>query len=576
MIVNNIGYNRVEARWRHDRRVKLYRLYRSIPGGPRKLIAKTAANCIKDTVPAALSQQTYVYVLEKSARQSGYPLPDEQAETSKTDWCEDLLPMPYLPEHPQWLALYRKAWELTWHRIITSPKLPNRHSYCDYPDNHMVAVWDTCFCSLFQRYAAIRQAHPCPATLDNFYAAQQLSGYIGRAFRTDKYEWGVWGIYRNRPSPGAINPPILSWAEWNYYLISADKKRLARVLPKLVKYHEFIEKYLKDKPGYYRWHAHGSGWDNINDNQGENAIYYFVDMAAQQAFAARWIARIAEETGNRACRDHYRRFLADQKKLIDKIYWNDKENWYCSLTKERKFTRKTLAGIWPMMAQIADRAKAQKAVKKTLMNPACFLTAPMPLPTLAKDEPGYNPLGEYWLGGVWVNMSLAAIRGTELYGLDKDAFALATKTLDGMARVYNEYADFPRSLWECYAPEAVGPASHKIVAPDKVGGVREEFGGWACCLINILIEDVLGFKADAPRNTLTWKINLASDHGIDRLCFGKTRANIRIHRSRSGRIIETQCNQAFKLQVIDGKKTTKIPIRPGSNEYVLPDRGRKE
>ncbi len=568
MIVKNTGYNTVEVRWRQDRRVKTRRLYRRIHGGHRVLLIETAANRFKDTVPVALSRQTYTYELDRRAADK--TLPAEYAETSKTDWCEDLLPGPHIPGHADWAVIYRKAWDLTWRRIVTSDRLPHPHAYCDYPDGKTVYVWDSCFCSLFQRYAAVRQLHPCPSNLDNFYAIQQASGYIYRRFHYDTFEFpdGLGKLRKRSPAPDGVNPPLFSWAEWNYYLIAADKERLRRVLPKLVRYHEFIETFLREKPGCYRWHAHGAGWDNINDNQDENEICYFVDLAAQQAFSAYWIACIAGETGQTDCRNRYHRFWTEQKKLINRIYWNKAANWYCSLTRKGTFTRKTLNGMWPLLAGIADRDKAQRAVKKTLMNPACFLTEPMPLPVLARDEPGYNPLGEYWLGGVWLNMSLVTIQALKLYGFRNEASTLASRTLNGIARVYNEYGDFPHSLWECYAPETVRPALLKT--PDGMQDVvREEFGGWTCCLINILIEDILGFHVDAPRNTLTWKINLPSEHGIERLCFGETQVHARIQTTRTKRVIEAESNRAFKLHVVTGGKAARISVKPGRNTYFL-------
>ncbi len=518
MIVRNIGYNRVEIRWRKNGGVKIFHLRRIDSDGSSLPLISTVDNVYVDIVPDSLSRREYHYELEKDFGDAsvveGAHGVVEKAQTSLTDWCEEDLPMPILPGRPHWVAIYRKVWQLAWRGIVSSPVLPAGYAYNDYPDNDRTYLWDSCFCTMFQRYAGVQGIHPCMKTLDNFYSSMTSEGYIPRLFNWKTFK----SLYPNEPSAAAINPPICAWAEWSYYQISADRQRLQDVMPKLIHHHRFIDQYLMEKSGFYRWDADGSGWDNINWDEGENQIVWYVDLLAQQAQAAHYIEKISGVVGDQCIAEDFHRYWMEKKSQLQP-YWNDSENWYCSLTKDFRPTRKTLSGIWPMLAGLVDRDFAERMIRTTLLNPDCFNTSPMPLPVLAKDQPGYNPMGEYWLGGVWLNMSLVVIRALEQYGFDAEAFDLSRRTLDGVAAVYKQYESFPNSLWECYAPEAIGPSSHKI-ASGEVGGVREEFCGWTGVIVNLIIENVIGINVNAPANELTWDIRLNEEHGLRNLRFG--------------------------------------------------------
>jgi len=62
----------------------------------------------------------------------------------------------------------------------------------------------------------------------------------------------------------------------------------------------------------------------------------------------------------------------------------------------------------------------------------------------------------------------------------------------------------------------------EFLAPDR----PESFGcgkfvGWGgIAPIALFIEDILGFRVDAPSNTITWRIRRLERHGIENLRFG--------------------------------------------------------
>ena len=130
MIAKNIGYRQVELRWRLNHAVKEYDLFRKTSTVWMR-VARTTNSYYVDEVPEALSEKIYLYMVQPVSAASYLP---ETVETSRKDWCARQLPYPVIPEHPEWLEIYRKAWQLTWHGIRCSPSLPAGFAYNDYPD----------------------------------------------------------------------------------------------------------------------------------------------------------------------------------------------------------------------------------------------------------------------------------------------------------------------------------------------------------------------------------------------------------------------------------------------------------
>lgn len=521
-----------------------------------KIIGRKNAFNYMDTVPVTLAEVCYQYiVVDDNGNQIA-----ASCATSK-EWPEELFPEVVLPQHPDWVALYKKGWKLNWDYMVTSTALPARfaHNYC--PDNDMNYIWDACINSLYQRYGGVSGIFPAMQEIDNLYAQQvDSTGYILRYYRWTDYA-SHWGASKETPRIGDVNPPLFAWAEWNYFEIANDTTRLKEKLPKIIKYYMFIENYLQEAPGKYVWNGAGSGWDNISGVQPHK---YWVELPAMQALAAKYIAKMAKVLGHK---DVVSQFTDEANKKGKELeeYWNKDKNWYCSIGENGDFTGKTISGMWSVLSGYVSQNRIKKMIKENLFNPQRFYTT-MPLPTIAKDENGYNPKGEYWRGSVWIPMSTMVIRGLDEQGFSKEAFMLSEKTMKGMTAVYDGWEAKPHSLWECYAPEYPAPASHKNTSKIEIlGTVRSDFAGWCCGVINFLIENVMGFHVDAPNNIIHWNIRLDENYGIKRLVFGKTKTDIQI----TDGIISVDADAPYVLLVNHLGKEYRYSVNKGNNKFKL-------
>ncbi|MFI5337903.1 MAG: trehalase family glycosidase, partial [Opitutales bacterium] len=364
---------------------------------------------------------------------------------------------------------------------------------------------DTVFMTLYGRYA--HHVFPAIQSLDNFYCRQYANGYICREIVGAS---GADFVFEGREH--TVNPPLFSWAEVESYRVTGDKSRFAAVLPVLEHYTEWVEQHRR-KPGTAHglyWNTGlGSGMDNV-PRRGSG----WVDMSVQMVLCYRDLAFMAGELGRTEQQRAWAARAADIAARIRQFMWNEPDGIYYDIEDDgRQVKVKTIAGFWPLLAEIPTAAEADRLLL-TLKNPRYFWRT-IPFASLSADESDYKPDGRYWLGGVWAPTNVMVVKGLDNYAREGEAapvfrdFArLAAGTyLDGLYRVYRQTG----TLWENYSPDSY---SHGVPA-------QPDFVGWTGCgPIMLLIEDVLGFRPDGAHRRLTWYLGRRDEHGIRGLHFG--------------------------------------------------------
>jgi hypothetical protein len=206
-----------------------------------------------------------------------------------------------------------------------------------------------------------------------------------------------------------------------------------------------------------------------------------------------------------------------------------------------------------MLAGIASKEQAEKLIIN-LKDPASFWRN-MPFPSLAADDPHYESDGKYWLGSVWAPTNVMIINGINKYpevqGSREFAVTAVEKYLGGMYSVYKKTG----TIWENYSAEL------------DMRGVwsRADFVGWSGCgPIQLLIEDILGFRPEGANNKLTWNINRIDRHGINNLTFGNITASLICEKRedlKSECMLKVKSNHPFELEVTawpDRKMTFRV------------------
>jgi len=467
---------------------------------------------------------------------------------------KDKLPSPVIEDRADYLELYWKAWQLAFNHF----KKPSKNStfvsnYIDEAFAPNIFQWDTMFMIMFARYAHF--IFPAIKSLDNFYSRQYENGYICREIVEAT---GEDFVYEGRDN--TVNPPLFSWIEIENYRISGDKSRFGDVLLVLEKYAEWLEKYRKKestKHGLFWQTGLGSGMDN-SPRSGSG----WVDMSSQMVLLYNNMAVMYNKLSESDKAEMYKQIAKQLGDKINKFMWNEQDGLYYDVDDEGKQIKcKTVACFWPMLARISSQDQVKKMLAN-LKDPKSFWRH-IPFPSLAADQEGYKPDGQYWLGSVWAPTNVEIIKGLNRYpeieNTTEFAIVAVEKYLDAIYRVYKKTG----TIWENYSPEF------------DMRGVwsKPDFVGWTGCgPIQLLIENILGFRPDAPNERLTWYLYRVDRHGIEKLRFGDITTSLICQRREnmySPIEITVDSDHPFELTIVLPNKIETIKIKKGRNTYTV-------
>ena len=482
------------------------------------------------------------------------PIPDFKTHKNQ-------LPRPILEGNPGWVDMYWKSWEIAFKGFKSPPTgSPLVSNWIDEAFSENIFQWDTIFMIMFARYG--HDVFPAIESLDNFYALQYESGFIGREFRERDGQLihfdFVGGLFSPRGWKNMINPPLFAWAEVESYRLTGDADRLKHVLPALEKYAEWLNR--DGDPEAEDWESNGriskttehklywntplgSGMDNTPRPAEKGAGW--VEMSAQMVIMYDNLAIMCDVLEEHEKATFFRKQRSEISDRINQWCWNEEDGFYYDvLANGEQFKKKTIGGFWPLLAGVPSLEQADKLVKH-LSNEAEFWR-PMIFPTLSADEPEYVETGGYWRGSIWAPTNVMVIKGLQHYGVDVFAAEATEKYLAGMYKVFQD----SNTVYENYAPEFFLPGD-----PAKA-----DFVGWTGCgPIQLLFENVMGLRPDGFHNKLLWKIRRTDRHGVEQLKLGANQISV-LCEARESRgepaHLTVYCEKPFRLVVeLNGNET---------------------
>ena len=493
----------------------------------------------------------------------------------------DKLPSPIYDEDPACVQMYWKAWELAFRNFYEPPPGSSFVSqFIDAAFNQNIFLWDTCFMSMFCNYGYPYVPGIC--SLDNFYCRQFEDGEICREInRTTGMEFGDWvnregrGLFsrwgvlidgkarpftvnyvgREAPQPpphltlDALNHPIFAWAELESYRITGDRSRPGMVYEPLTRYYGALQRYLRQGNGLYMtdWASMDNSPRNGYLDRGGTAV----DTSSQMVLFARGLAQIAELLGKPEAAARFRKEAEEVARLINDKMWAPERGFYFDLTVDGKQSPvKTAAAFWTLLAGVA-RPPQVEALVAELRNPKTFARL-HPVPTVAADEPAYDPKGGYWKGAVWPPIDTMVVRGLEKNGQRELAERIALEHLRVITSIFKETG----TVWENYAPDAARPG-----APAK-----RDFVGWSGLgPILHLIEYGIGVRVDAPAKAIAWNIQSPGRVGIERLPFGSSTVSLTCEAPDAGhrRTVRVRGGAPFHLTLTCQGATHQFEVQAG-------------
>nr|WP_199078886.1 trehalase family glycosidase [Pedobacter sp. ASV19] len=266
----------------------------------------------------------------------------------------------------------------------------------------------------------------------------------------DKYGMVADCVYTDKTENNwrDTKPPLAAWSVWKIQQQAPDLAFLKHIYPMLVKYHQWW--YTNRDHNQNGLCEYGStdgtriaaAWESGMDNavrfdlakllKNNDAAWSLnqesVDLNAYLYAEKGYLALIAETIG---LSEEARQWESGQASLKSKInatfYQTEKGYYHDKLLDGRWMEAEGPEGWIPLWCGIADRGQAE-SVLKVMLDQHKFNTF-VPLPTLAADHPGFDPLKGYWRGPVWLDQVYFGLSGLQRYGYAKESARMLQQLL---------------------------------------------------------------------------------------------------------------------------------------------------
>lgn len=423
-------------------------------------------------------------------------------------------------------------------------------------DEQIIDQFETIFSSFFLVYS--NRNYPANQNLDYFYARQEESGAIRW-----KYDCKTNQPVTNAQNPEGVGMPLFAWAEFNLFHKSANKKRVKEVMVILEKYMEWIDATFKQENGLYTCPLAATTMTNSPRSQAK----YLVDFNSALAINALYMSQLGDILNDKDLSFKYKRNYFSLKTRINSMMWNSETGFYHDLDENcEKLRTKTIAGFWPMLAEIPNEDKADRLVDH-LLNPCTFGTD-HPFPSLSADEPEFNEDGNEFCGSVYPPFTFVVIKGLERYQKYDLARECAIRHLYHILdALFPEGSHSKGDLWEAYAPCKSGVAKS---AGNPEFPKKRYIHYTGLSTIALMIENIIGLAISLPRKTVDWTIPNLEIMGIENLSLKRNLITILSNKSQRGWEIHMESEKLYYFTInILGEKKKTLPIPSGKCSMLI-------
>lgn len=403
--------------------------------------------------------------------------------------AQEQLPTPILSEHPGFVEMYWRAWELIWSRLRRpTPSSGLVSEYCSLTAEDCLSMLRSGFSAHAGLYG--RRLFDFMGSLDNFYSRQHDDGFIcGELDAQD----GSDCFYPF--DPDGTDPNVLGWTEWRYFRVTGDDRRLAKAFWPLMAHHRWLRENRTWPDGSYWATGRSSGMDNqlrVPDSAHHHRHWSWIDATMQAALSCDVLGKMAlrlEET--ELCSElnsEFGRLVA----LVNGRMWQESTGFYKDTAPDGEFSPvKSSASFWCLLAKELVPEKRLSALVQHLREANAF-KVDHPIPSQSADSPGYQgESGFRWQGGVWPASNYMVLKGLRNIDQNQLAHEIGHKHLKHVWEMYQHTDTF----WDYYAPEAIAPGE---------GAQADNLLTAGLSAVAMLIEDVIGLNVDWPLRRVTW------------------------------------------------------------------------
>ena len=347
-------------------------------------------------------------------------------------------------------------------RLVSTPV---SRDWCRDWRGVLVFCWDTYLVATLASYGS-----PELARL-NFEA---VSAAIDEVGFVPNYYMAHGAVSRDRSMP-----PLGAYLIWKAQRARPDRAWLARVYPRLRRWHSFWMKHrgghgngllawgsdnvayefpqlvpYNQKLQFTRQAAiYESGLDNSPLFDGvafnEQTCTLELDdiaLCSYYAMDCEALAQMAEFLGRKGDAARFRREYREMAERINQYLWDEEHGIYCNrhwgaptgprrrprgadATERGRLSRRWApTSFFPLIAGVAPPERAARLVREHLLNENEFW-GQFVIPSIARNDPAYRD-NDYWRGRIWGPLNFLVAEGLRRYRFDTEAAQLAQKSLD--------------------------------------------------------------------------------------------------------------------------------------------------
>ncbi len=259
--------------------------------------------------------------------------------------------------------------------------------------------------------------------------------------------------------------PIIAWGMERVFQRNGDKQLLKEGLERLERFHQW---YWRERDlhgnglitvGAYTGNIQHARWEtfdyevNMDDlkltkhphRKGPDEGEWYGDICvpgnnAYLIMGERSLARLARIMGDEAMAKRSETRMEKGIQGMREHMWDEEAGTFLSVKRDtlEKIPARTIGGWIPLTAGVPTQAQADR-MAEVLASPP-FQT-PLPVPTVGRDDPNFNPRG-FWRGDVWPPTSYQIASGLAAYGHHELAADIADKNIanaikNGISEHYN-------------------------------------------------------------------------------------------------------------------------------------------
>lgn len=399
-----------------------------------------------------------------------------------------------------YLAYVYRSNEIHLGGLLPYPMSTNKENFCGF------WMWNVCHHTIAGRWYGNREL--VWGNLLNIENVQYPPGLKGagtitnqaQPYGVDMFESDEAMATRRLVMPHMIpeehgdgtHPPMFAQALEAAWTTDHNERYLRRLLPNALAYHDWFERRRRSErfPGLLlaqrwadsgmdnskRWGHQGSGiYATQLEFGGWSMPMVTVDINVLSVLEKRSLANLLDVLGETERASRLREEADQRAARIKTMLWDPEQRFYCDREEAQGYFVPVLSptGFYPMLLGDLDEACLDDLME-TLFDPKRFWSA-APLPSLAMDDPDFNPDHSYWMGCTWISYNIMILRG--LFRHRPDA---GWKLLD--------------RIIDMLLPEGI-PNLFENYNPLTGQGYDTADFGWHGMLLDVIIQEMLGIKA---------------------------------------------------------------------------------